>query len=267
MRLVKVLRWTVTLIALISMILPSLIVIPLSLDASEFIQFPPTRISGINYQTFFGSADWTQAGLHTVVISISSALLATLVGSMVAVGLVRTRFPGKNFVRAAFLLPMVMPTMILALGLYQMFASLRLLNTLLGLILAYTALGMPVVILTVTAGLQSVDQTLEQAARVLGASPVRAFLSVTLPAIRNSMLSGGIFAFIVAFDEVVIADFISGTDSVTLPLQMWLGLRFEISPVVPAAATLALIFALAVFLVGENIHRAYVRGPRKGVVG
>jgi putative spermidine/putrescine transport system permease protein len=260
-------RWFVTIIVVLSMILPSLIVIPLSFDNEQFIEFPPKALSWINYQTFFTTSAWTDAALHTIVISTASALLATVLGTLAAIGLQRTRFRGKSVLRAAFLVPMVMPTMVLALGLYQLFASLQLLGTLYGLAFAYTLLGMPVVMLNVSAGLQSTDQTLEQAARVLGANPVRAFVSVTLPSIRSSMLSGAIFAFIIAFDEVVIADFLSGTSAATLPLQMWLGLRFEINPVIPAAATLALLFALGIFLVGENLRRAYTRGPRRGVVG
>jgi ABC-type spermidine/putrescine transport system permease subunit II len=173
--------------------------------------------------------------------------------------LVRGRFRGKTLVRGAFLVPLVMPTMILAIGLYQVFASLHLIGTLLGLTLAYTVLGLPVVILSVTAGLQTVDERLEQAARSLGAGPVRAFMDVTVPAIKTSIIGGAIFAFITAFDEVVIAIFLSGTNAVTLPLQMWLGLRFELSPVIPAASTLVLICAVAFLLVAEMI-----RGGRAG---
>ncbi len=260
-RPLAVLSWAFTVLILAYLIVPSLVVIPISFNPGEFVRFPPAGFSWVWYHAFFSSPDWVQASIHTIVVSVGSAALATLLGTLASVGLVRGRFRGKTLVRSAFLVPLVMPTMILAIGLYQVFASLHLIGTLLGLTLAYTVLGLPVVILSVTAGLQTVDERLEQAARSLGAGPVRAFMDVTVPAIKTSIIGGAIFAFITAFDEVVIAIFLSGTNAVTLPLQMWLGLRFELSPVIPAASTLVLICAVVFLLAAEMIRGSRADAP------
>jgi putative spermidine/putrescine transport system permease protein len=257
----SIFSWAFTAVVLVFLILPSLIVIPISVNPGQFIQFPPTGFSWTWYRAFFTDPKWVQAALHTLIVSLGSAALATVLGTLASIGLVRGSFRGRSFVRGAFLVPLVMPTMILAIGLYQLFATLHLIGTLLGLILAYTVLGIPVVILAVTAGLQTVDEQLERSARSLGASPVRAFMDVTVPLIRTSIIGGAIFAFITAFDEVVIAIFIGGTTAITLPLQMWLGLRFELNPVIPAASTVVLVSAIVILLIAELVTGGRKHSP------
>jgi putative spermidine/putrescine transport system permease protein len=239
--------WVVTAAIVVFSVLPSLIVIPISVNPGQFIQFPPSGFSLHWYHDFVSQSAWTTATLHTIVVSLLAAVIATVVGTLAAVSLVRGDWPFRDLIRSFFLVPMVMPTMILALGLYRLFADAHLIGSVVGLALAYAMLGVPLVVLTVTAGLQAVDERLEHAARSLGATPMRAFLGVTVPLLRPSIIAGAIFAFIVAFDEVVIATFLSGTSAVTLPLQMWLGLRFEVNPVIPAASTVTLLTAVLLY--------------------
>lgn len=247
--------WVVTAVIVLFLILPSLIVIPISVNPGQFMQFPPKGFSLHWYHTFFTQSAWLSSLFHTLIVSVIAAVIATVLGTATAVGLVRSRLPLRNFARGVFLVPMIMPTMILGIGLFRLFASWHLIGTLTSLSLAYGALGLPLVVLTVSGGLQAVDERLEHAARSLGAGPVRAFLSVTVPLLRPSIAAGAVFAFIVAFDEVVIATFLSGTTAVTLPLQMWLGLRFEINPVIPAASTVTLATAVALFFIVDRWGR------------
>lgn len=247
--------WVVTAIIVLFLILPSLIVIPISFNHGQFMQFPPDGLSFRWYRAFFTQSAWLNPLLHTLIVSVLSAAIATVLGTMTSIGLVRSNLPFKNALRGAFLIPMIMPTMILGIGLYRFFADWHLIGTLASLSLAYGVLGIPLVVLSVSSGLQAIDERLEHAARSLGAGPVRAFIAVTVPLLKPSIAAGAIFAFIVSFDEVVIATFLSGTSAVTLPLQMWLGLRFEVNPVIPAASTVTLLTAVVLFFVVDRWGR------------
>jgi putative spermidine/putrescine transport system permease protein len=167
--------------------------------------------------------------------------LATTLGSMVALGLVHLSRLANRVVGFIFLLPMIVPTIITAVALYSPFARLGLISTVPGLILAHTILALPFVVINVSAIAQKMDWRMVNAARGLGASPGFAFRAVTLPMLAPGIAAGAIFAFLSSFDEVVVALFLSGAGATTLPVQMWSGIRFEISPVVAAASCLLLV--------------------------
>lgn len=172
-----------------------------------------------------------------------ATLLSTVIGTLAAYGLVRGRIIFRNVYIFIMLMPMIVPPIVAAVSMYGVFAPLNLVGTIWGMAIAHAVLALPFVIINVAAVLQRMDWRAEQAARSLGASAIRAFMLVTLPLIRPGIIAGAIFAFITSFDEVVVALFISGSNAVTLPVQMWSGLLFEINPVVASASTLLIVLS------------------------
>lgn len=225
------------------LILPSLVVVPMSFNADALLRFPPHAYSTTWYAAYFADEAWQTATRNSLVIALSATVLATVLGTMAALGLVRGRVPARSLVVFCMLTPMIAPPIVAAVSMYRVFAALGLVGTLAGLVLAHTVLALPFVIINVAAMLQRMDWRAEQAARSLGASAVRAFALVTLPLIRPGILVGALFAFLTSFDEVVVALYLCGSKAVTLPVQMWSGLRFEINPVVAAVSSLLLLLS------------------------
>src|SRR5262249_15855268 len=147
---------------------------------------------------------------------------------------------GRKLMRDGFVMPMYVPVMVLALGFYALFAKIGMIGNLFAIALAHSILGVPLVIINVSAALYGVNWELERAARSLGAGPIRTFTKVTFPVIKGGVLAGALFAFLVSFDELVIALFLSGPDSTTLPVQMWSSIRFQNDPTTAAASALLL---------------------------
>lgn len=247
--------WSVVALTCVFMILPSLIVIPMSFNESRMLQFPPRGFSLEWYRTFFERPDWTVATLNSFVVAVLTTLLATVLGTVAALGLVRGRVPLRGLVTSVLLTPLIVPTIVTAVALYNVLAPIQLVGTIPGMVLAHTVLALPFVVVNVSAVLQRMDWRIEQAARSLGASPVTAFFLVTLPVIRPGILAGALFAFITSFDEVVVAIFISGTEAATLPVRMWSGLRFEINPVVASASTLLIALSVVVLVLATLLRR------------
>ena len=223
------------------LIMPTLIVAPISFTQTDFITFPPRGFSGRWYEAFFERPEWYGSLITSTIVAVTTTLLATLLGSMIALGLVRLSRRANRLVSFFFLLPMIVPTIITAAALYSPFAKLGLVATIPGLVLAHTILALPFVVINVSAVAQSMDWRMVNAARSLGATPLVAFLRVTLPVLAPGIAAGAIFAFLTSFDEVVVALFVSGSGATTLPVQMWSGIRFEISPIVAAASCLLLL--------------------------
>jgi putative spermidine/putrescine transport system permease protein len=230
------------------LVLPSLIVVPMSFNADNLLRFPPQGFSTIWYKTYFGAEDWRAASWHSLVIAFSVTLLATALGTVAALALIRGRIALRTLYIYLMLTPMIVPPIVSAVSMYGVFAQFGLIGTLPGMVLAHTVLALPFVIINVAAVLQRMDWRVEQAARSLGASALEAFFLVTLPLIRPGLIVAAIFAFITSFDEVVVALYISGSGAITLPVQMWSGLRFEINPVVAAVSSLLLGISVASLL-------------------
>ncbi len=241
------------------LVAPSLVVIPMSFSAADLLAFPPPGWSLRWYANFFERAEWVLAGRNSFVVAALTTVCATGLGTLTALGLVRGRVPLRPLVTAVFLTPMIVPAIVTAVAVYGLYARLGLTGTIPGLVLAHTVLALPFVIVNVAAVLQGMDWRIEQAARSLGASPLRAFWTVTLPLIRPGILAGALFAFITSFDELVVALFVSGIEAVTLPVQMWSGIRFEINPTVAAVSTMLIVMSAAVFG-----GLAVLRGRRAG---
>jgi putative spermidine/putrescine transport system permease protein len=220
------------------LILPFLIILPMSFSATRFLTFPPPSFSLRWYQEFFASETWMNATAISMMVALLTVAIATPVGTAAAYAIANTTGRLPRLVHMTLMLPLVVPIVILAIGIFFIFAKLQLLATGAGLVLANVMLGLPYVVTSVLAGLQSFDMTQELVARSLGMNRFRSFMAVTLPQIRASVASGAIFAFISAIDETIIAIFISGGQYQPLTKRMFTSLRDEIDPTIAAISTL-----------------------------
>lgn len=247
--------WTVAILVLAFLVLPILVIVPLSFSSSTFLAFPLPGLSLRWYQELFASEVWRRSIQNSLIVGVGATLISTVLGTMAALGLSRARFTGKSVLMAILISPMIVPLVIVAAGTYFFYVPLGLTGSLLGLTLAHTALAAPFVVITVTATLQGFDQTLVRAAGSLGASPTRAFFAITLPLIAPGVVSGALFAFVTSFDEVVVAVFLTGPSQRTLPRQMFDGIRENISPVITAAATLLIMLSIVLMTTMELLRR------------
>ncbi|MBV6274368.1 ABC transporter permease [Alcaligenaceae bacterium CGII-47] len=244
----SILKWAFSGMVLFFLIAPILTIIPLSFNAEPFFTYPMPGLSTRWYEEFFSSDVW-QLSLHnSIIVAVASTVLATILGTLAALGIARPGCPGRGIIMGFLISPMIVPIIVTAVGIYYFFADIGLLNTLTGLTLAHTALGAPFVLITVTATLSGFNQSLMKAAASLGASPLKAFFNVMLPLIAPGVASGALFAFATSFDEVVVALFLTGSQQRTIPRQMWSGVRETLSPTILAVATLLILFSV-VFLI------------------
>lgn len=239
------LLWLAVGLVLIYLVLPSLIVIAMSFSGGLFLEFPPRVLSTRWHETYWTSSAWLGATVRSVKVGVLVTVLATVIGTMASLALARPAFPGRALLNALILSPVIVPTIVLSIGIYSVYARWRLIGTTVGLVLAHTLLALPFVVLNVTAVLLKLDRSLDRAARIHGAGPFYAFRRVTLPLIWPGMAAGAILAFLTSFDEIVIAMFVSGGDP-TLPKLMFDGIRYELNPVVAAVSSqLILVTSLA----------------------
>jgi putative spermidine/putrescine transport system permease protein len=241
---------TLAWIVLLFLLAPSLIVIPMSLSDANVLVFPPHSYSFRLYHDFFFTSDWVSSTLMSIRVAFGAMVLSLILGATAAYGLVRSRFRGKQVLTLFLLSPMFVPSVVLALAFYLYFARLGLQGTQVGLVLSYTAYVTPYTIVVLTAALRNVDPNLELAARTMGAGRLYIFRRVTLPLMKTGLASAALFAFLLAFDELVIALFLTDFDTKTLPVKMWENIIYEVSPVIAAVSTLltVLAFALSVFI-------------------
>jgi putative spermidine/putrescine transport system permease protein len=217
---------------------PSLLTIPISFSGTQTLTFPPSTFSLDLYRRFFASPVWTGSLVESLAVGAATACVATYIGALGAYGLARGNFAGKRLIGAILMSPILVPSIVIALGLYFYFSQLRLIGTTGGLVLAHSILTIPYVIVVVLAGLRQLDQNVETAAAIMGANPLRIFTRVVVPQIYGSLGSAFLFAFLISFDEVVISWFIAGTNATTLPVVMYGSLKVEVAPEIAAAATM-----------------------------
>jgi putative spermidine/putrescine transport system permease protein len=251
-----VIGWTVVAF----LIAPILIFFPLSLSASPYLEFPPRGLSLQWFENYFHRTEWVAATLLSIKVATLTMIAATLLGTLAAIGLVRSRFPGLRLLNAFLISPTIVPTLIVAVAIYFQFARFKLIGSTTGLVLAHLVIALPLVIVVVSGVLRSVDLRPEQAARSLGAGPAVAFMRITLPTIRPGILTAALFAFLTSFDDVVLALFLSGTSAITLPKRMWDGIRFEVDPTIAAASTLMIV--VSILLLGAS--QLLASRPRRG---
>jgi putative spermidine/putrescine transport system permease protein len=247
------------------LMLPLLVIVPLSFNAEPYFTFTSKMLSlnpdGFSlrwYRDIVENPQWGEAILNSLVIALASTVLATILGTLAAVGLARSNMPFRDFFMALLISPLVVPIVIAAAGMYFFYSSVGLAQTHLGIILAHTTLGVPFVVITMTATLSGFDRNLIKAASSLGADPMTAFFRVTLPLVAPGMISGALFAFAASFDEVVTVLFLGGPEQRTIPRQMWSGIREQISPTILAVATLLIVFSSLLLLAVEMLRRRNV---------
>lgn len=238
-------------LVLLFLVLPILVIVPLSFNSGTFLIYPMQGFSMRWYEDFFGSAGWMRALKNSMIIAPAATILAMILGTLAAIGLTRSDFRGKALVMSLLISPMVVPVVIVGVASYLFFAPLGLANGYLSLIVVHAVLGVPFVIITVSATLQGFNYNLVRAAASLGASPITAFRRVTLALIAPGVISGALFAFATSFDEVVVTLFLAGPEQVTLPRQMFSGIRENLSPTIAAAATLLIGFSILLLLTLE----------------
>ena len=254
------------------LIAPIFVVLPLSFSASpffeftkEFLNFEKEAYSLKWYKQMVGicgeevttvcTNKWMLGTRNSFIIGIASTFLATGLGTVAALGLSRPHMPFKAAIMAILISPMIVPLIITAAGMFFFYSKIGLTHTYLGLILAHTALGTPFVVITVTATLTGFDTNLIRASQSLGADTMRTFFKVIMPLILPGVISGALFAFITSFDEVVVVLFIGSVEQITIPKQMWAGVRQETSPVILAMATCLVILSIGLLTAVEMLRR------------
>lgn len=247
---------------LVFLITPILVVMPLSFNAQDFftftpemLRFDPAGYSLKHYEDFFTNADWQNALANSVKIAPMATFLSVSFGTLAAIGLSQQHVPFRRAIMAILISPMIVPLIISAAGMYFFYSRIGLQGTYIGVVLAHAALGIPFVIITVTATLVGFDNSLTRAAANMGAGPVTTFFRVQMPLILPGVISGGLFAFITSFDEVVVVLFVGSAGQKTLPWQMFTGLREQISPTILAVATILVIVSIALLTVVELLRR------------
>lgn len=266
---ISVVLGAVTLIGIGYMLLPVFMVFPLSLESSHILRFPPNDVSLHWYGEFIVSAPWLRSAALSFQVGIGAALVATVLGTLAALGL---RYAPQRFRVSCVLIllsPLFMPAIIFAIAIYGLYATLQLVDTPLGLIAAHAVITMPIVLLTVSTALANVPREFEDAAMSLGATPIAMFFQITLPLIAKGVGAGAIFAFLTSFDEVVLAMFLGGTDTVTLPKRMFDDIFFELTPMLATVSSLLVIVNVVIGIIGaafagggRNSNR-YRREPRE----
>ena len=259
------------------LIAPLFAIIPISFSVSPFMVFTegmlawppdPEAWSLRWYKNMIGdcSADvvsstvpcstkWMKGTVNSFYIGIIATVIATALGTLAALGLSRPHMPYKGLIMAILISPMIVPLIISGVAIFFFMAKVGLAATHLGIILAHIILGTPFVVITVTATLSGFDHSITRAASSLGSSPYNTFMKITLPLILPGVISGGLFAFVTSFDEVVVVLFLAGLDNTTIPIQMWTGLREQLSPTILAVATCLIVLSVLILVTAELLRR------------
>lgn len=257
------------------LVAPLIVVIPLSFTSAPFLNFTPEMLaldpdafSVRWYKGLFGICDnvedsastmctdkWKTGAYNSLWIAIAATLMSTFLGTLAALGLSSENMPARRFIMALMISPLIVPLIITASGMAFFFAKVNLTATYAGIILAHTILGLPFVVITVTSTLVGFDKSLMRAGAMLGGTPTYNFFKIQMPLIAPGMISGALFAFITSFDEIVIILFVGGPQQHTLPLQMWSGIRQEISPTILSAATILVLFSVILLTTLELLRR------------
>jgi ABC-type spermidine/putrescine transport system permease subunit II len=243
-RLWKIFLLAFTVLACLYLVFPTFVILPLSFSSSLYLSFPPPGWSTQWYVALWNSPTYSVAFLHSIFIGLPAAAIAVVFGTMLALALVRGKVWGTRGLTALAIAPFLLPQIILAIGLYSILAKFGLTATYVGVIAGHAVVATPLVFITVSAALRSYDSTFEMAAMTLGANGWKSFWFVTFPMIRLGVLAGGIFAFSFSFDEIIIALFLTNTQTTTLPKQLYSELRYNMTPTIAAASSVIIAISL-----------------------
>jgi putative spermidine/putrescine transport system permease protein len=247
-------RGLITAAVLIYITAPILIVVPLSFSSAQYLTFPPPGFSLRWYEAYFTNQGWVAATLFSIRVGLVTAVIALALGLLATVALVRFNVRGRKLFFVLLILPIVVPEVITALAIYFVFARIQFTGTLLSIAIAQSVLALPYVVLVVSPALRNLDPQFEQAARSLGAGPLRTFRHVVFPLLRPSIVAGALFAFLASFDNLLIALYLAGPGAVTLPIKMWEGLRLEINPLIAAVSTLQVVLSFAILFAAGQLR-------------
>lgn len=234
---------------------PILILLPLSFTSARYLAFPPPGYSLQWFARYLADPSWIDATLRSFQIGAMTTVLSLVLGIPFAFGLCRSKFPGQGAVEGGVMAPIVVPHIVFSIAIYALFARIGLVGQWYGLVLAHTVLALPFVSIALVAGLRGIDQSLEVAARGLGASRLGAIWYVTLPLLKPSIVSAAFLAFISSFDELVVAMFLSGVHS-TLPKKMFDSILIEIEPTVAAASVVQVTVVTVLLILASRFGRA-----------
>ena len=234
---------------------PTLVIVPMSFTEAEILSFPPQGLSLQWYEHMLTDHQWSTAMVNSLIVAVLTTALATVLGTLAALGLSRGRFPGRSLVNGLVLSPLIVPVVVIAIGMFGLFVQWKISGSVLGLVLAHTALALPFVVVNVGTSLQTMDRNLELAAANLGANPRRSFMHITLPIILPGVVAGAIFAFITSWDEVVVAIFMTSARFRTLPVEMWEQVRQVVDPTVAAVSTTLLVVTTGLLLLLVFVRR------------
>lgn len=251
----RVALWSFAVVIILWLVLPTLVIVPISFNSAPSLDFPPKGWSLQWYENFFTDPSWLKALANTIQIALLTTIVATSLGVLAALGLARIRFRGKALIENYFLMPMIVPGIVIAIGLYSLFLKMGILGTIVGFVFAHTVLALPLVIVNVMASLQGVDPKFEQAAASLGAGRARTFFSVTLPLIVPGVTAGALFAFVTSFDEIILSLFIQSPFLQTLPVKIFTSMTQTTDPTVAAVAVITMLTSVVIILGMQLIGR------------
>ncbi len=251
----QVVLWLVAVPVIVFLVAPVMIVIVVSFSGSEYLQFPPPSLSLQWHQRFWGGTGWRAATMVSLELAGLATVLATACGVTAAIALTRGRFPGRGAVYGLLLSPMIIPTIITAIGYFFLARKLKLVGSVPGMAVGEALLSLPIVVIIVTATLQGFDRRLEHAALNLGAGPWYTFRRVTLPLIAPGVVSASLFAFLAAFDDLLIPLFLGGIRAQTLTVRIWSGLQVELDTTIAAVSAFFVAVTTAVLSVSALLTR------------
>lgn len=249
-----------TLLVVVFLIGPVITILPLAFTSTTFLTYPIPEFSWRWFEDLVASEAWRRSIVNSLIVGSSATLLSTVLGTMAALGLRGGALPFNNGLRTFFLLPMVVPAVVLGVGAQILYGRWGLADTYLGVIVAHTVLCLPFVIVNVTAALGNINPSVERAAGSLGAGPLRAFRYVTLPLALPGIVSGAVFAFATSLDEVVITLFVAGPNQRTLARQMFSSIRENISPTVVSAAFILIVGTICLAALAWVLRRRRTAG-------
>lgn len=233
------------------LVAPTLVIIPMSFAGKKSLVFPPQGFSLQWYENFFTNPQWFGSLIVSAKVALMVSVVATVIGTMAAIGIERMRGRAAGIIRALLITPMIVPGVVLAVGIYAVYLDTRLVGTWTGYVLAHTLLAIPFVVIAVGANLAVFDERLETAAASLGASRLTTFFTITLPLILPGILSGALFAFVTSFDEVIVSLFITSPQLKTLPVQIFSSMTRDADPTVAAVGSL--IFLATSLIIGLGL--------------
>ncbi|MDO3445479.1 ABC transporter permease [Agrobacterium sp. V1] len=237
---------------LIFLVLPTLLVIPMSLNEGSYLEFPPRGLTFEWYLAYFADPDWMEATRFSLQIAFLTAVISTVVGTMAALAIAKSSLPGRGILQSLALGPMIVPHIVLGVALYLVFAPLRMTGTIIGFVLAHTVLAVPYVVIVIGAALQKLDSSLGLAAQNCGATRMQAFFFVELPNIGPSIAAASVFAFLASFDDATVSFFISDVGGKSIGRKMFEDIDFNLTPVIAAASTVLVAVSL-VLMVGVKL--------------